>query len=901
MLSAIRRQLLSIQAFTHTFELISEDSYTGKVFYCTCYYDGKQVFGTWAISYGDTYASINQNGKVTINEGVVSEAIEITCTYGEDTVSKTITISYDNQITIEGQDTMTGTSGNVIARYNSTIVSPTWSITSGGAYASIDQTGAITITASGVITVQAVYSTYTATKNITLVYEAGTSSTTEVGDDGSVTTTTTTTSTDPETGAVTESSSSTTVNDDGSTSSTTTETTTNQDGSSETTSTTTNQDGTSSETQSTTSAPDPETGAVTSESTTTHYDENGDVSGSSENTTVENQDGSSTSQTNNYDANGDPTSTTNNEVDTSGNSSTQEIEYDSNGDPVVTGYEIDTSGGNGGKEIVDGVNTEYYAFDPTRGFILDIDFTIAFLQQPAGQNENHHNILTAKRATPSPWYGFQIRQTGTNKYIVLGTQFATGSNTNTTINPTAMVNNTAEYVLQITYDPTLPSNNFICKNMRTGSVIFTATNTFPDIPDLRYLKVCLGYAMDENGDPYRYSNVTIHNFSITKLTNVLPPSISCNGRYVTITTNETGADTYYRLNESGNFSLYTTQFAISDDTIVEAYSEINGLSSGTVSETCVFTGLKKPHIAFNGEIITITCETQNATIYYRLGQSGQYDLYNAPIQIFTDTVVETYSELAGDTSEVVMQNCIYNPTHDYSADYLTFKVRTAGTIGWQAYGTGYAKTIEYSKNNGEWTSITATKTTPATITVAVGDEVRFRGTNTTYAGSKANYSGFDGGNATFDIEGNIMSLVYGDNFQGQTALTGTYNFCSLFKQSKVLSAEHLILPSLTLTNYCYRALFSLSTLIKAPALPATTLATGCYWYMFEACPITEAPDLEAATLVNECYGYMFTQCTSLCYIRCLATAGFGTSQCLTGWVNKVASAGTFVKHPNASS
>ena len=40
-----------------------------------------------------------------------------------------------------------------------------------------------------------------------------------------------------------------------------------------------------------------------------------------------------------------------------------------------------------------------------------------------------------KRADPSPWYGFQIRQSGTSKYIQLGTQFEFGSNTNTAINP----------------------------------------------------------------------------------------------------------------------------------------------------------------------------------------------------------------------------------------------------------------------------------------------------------------------------------------------------------------------------------------------------------------------------------------------------------------------------------
>ena len=70
--------------------------------------------------------------------------------------------------------------------------------------------------------------------------------------------------------------------------------------------------------------------------------------------------------------------------------------------------------------------------------------------------------------------------------------------------------------------------------------------------------------------------------------------------------------------------------------------------------------------------------------------------------------------------------------------------------------------------------------------------------------------------------------------------------------------------------------------------------------MFEECPITIAPILPATTLVNTCYGYMFTKCGSLNYIKCLANAGFGSTNCLQGWVQNVAAVGTFVKDANTS-
>ena len=239
--------------------------------------------------------------------------------------------------------------------------------------------------------------------------------------------------------------------------------------------------------------------------------------------------------------------------------------------------------------------------------------------------------------------------------------------------------------------------------------------------------------------------------------------------------------------------------------------------------------------------------------------------------------------------------CEYEPEHDYSQDYLTFKVLTPGTICWKAFG-GLTKTIEYSVNNGEWASITSTSG-GATISVVANDIVRFRGNNTTYATSKSAYSGFEGGSSTYDIEGNIMSLLYADGFASNSALTNsTYQFCSLFKKAPVISARNLILPATTMTRYCYRALFSWCTTLAAPPeLPATTLARGCYWYMFEQCGIMKAPELPATELVNECYGHMFEGCTLLNTIVCRASSGFNKSGVMDNWTLNVSATGTYVK------
>ena len=104
-----------------------------------------------------------------------------------------------------------------------------------------------------------------------------------------------------------------------------------------------------------------------------------------------------------------------------------------------------------------------------------------------------------------------------NKYIQLGTQFATGSNTNTTINPTWVTQNkVGEYNLTITYNPLASTNKFVCYNEITRANVYTSNNNFPDSDDLKYLRVTIGYAMDEFGHPYRYSNINLQNFSIQR-------------------------------------------------------------------------------------------------------------------------------------------------------------------------------------------------------------------------------------------------------------------------------------------------------------------------------------------------------------------------------------------------
>ena len=292
---------------------------------------------------------------------------------------------------------------------------------------------------------------------------------------------------------------------------------------------------------------------------------------------------------------------------------------------------------------------------------------------------------------------------------------------------------------------------------------------------------------------------------------------------------------------------------------------------------------------------------------------------------------------------------------DYTTEYLTFNILSAGTINWTASNTTIAKTINYKLNNGEWISITSnTEASAPTITVNSGDKVQFRGNNEQYASNTSKYNSFSG-SASFEVEGNIMSLIYGDDFKNKLTISSTYAFASLFRNcTNLVSAENLVLPATTLAESCYGRMFAgCTSLTTAPALPATTLAGDCYSYMFDSCKslttapalpettlagycysymfgrcasLTTAPALPATTLADSCYSSMFWNCTSLttapalpattlgrwCYLRmflgctnlnyikCLAT-NISASDCTNTWVDGVASTGTFVKASSMTS
>lgn len=247
--------------------------------------------------------------------------------------------------------------------------------------------------------------------------------------------------------------------------------------------------------------------------------------------------------------------------------------------------------------------------------------------------------------------------------------------------------------------------------------------------------------------------------------------------------------------------------------------------------------------------------------------------------------------------------------YDYSKDYFTVVALTNGSFVFNAneeLDEGKSNAVSYSINNGEWQE----PTNNLNLNVNANDSIRLKGqmqtdyTENVSVMKQLGIGAFSGGTATFEIQGNIMSLFLGDDFNDSEKLIpvlngSMYTYYEIFKGSNLVSAENLILPSKTCFSM-YMAMFQDATLLKkAPQLPAATMEDMCYLSMFNGCTSLErTPILHADKLESMCYVDMFKNCTNLKHITMLATKGVTSG--LGGWVQNVSPHGVFVKSKNAT-
>ena len=266
--------------------------------------------------------------------------------------------------------------------------------------------------------------------------------------------------------------------------------------------------------------------------------------------------------------------------------------------------------------------------------------------------------------------------------------------------------------------------------------------------------------------------------------------------------------------------------------------------------------------------------------------SGDPNLVSNGSLFYHDTlpyisIVETNKEnnillatkILNEEGEVVTNYQIYKPEGNaYDSQYLTITGvdgESKFTIGIpEELSTDTFRSISYSLDNGiTWIETENSDEEDIDIEVTTlkeGDTILLRGIGISTSNGTDSIS-LDCA-ASFNVSGNIMSLLYGKDFKSHNAFpkNSTYNFYELFKGAYIVSAENLILPARTLTNSCYAGMFTDSRLETTPKLPAKNLAVSCYASMFASCAnLTSAPELPATTLANNCYERMFMECEIL--------------------------------------
>ena len=317
------------------------------------------------------------------------------------------------------------------------------------------------------------------------------------------------------------------------------------------------------------------------------------------------------------------------------------------------------------------------------------------------------------------------------------------------------------------------------------------------------------------------------------------------------------------LYESRGISSAYTDYTI---TFINGVLRINGVLKNTISLYSYTT--PEIYLFCNNENGTIRENLTGRIYYFRLyDNTGNYKCDFIPVRkgntgYLYDKVTGTLFGNKGTGSFIIGGDVKTKDKFLYQ--YLTFIPSEDVTFSFTKKGTG--NDIEYSIDGGAWTSLASDANTPV---VGAGHNIRWRGELTpTEANNDTGGVGSFSSTGYYEAQGNIMSLLWGDNFAINKDTKTSHAFRQLFMNDTHIQYVHnLILYGLnTNRSNCFNKMFrGCTSLISAPDLPFTTVANGFYYYMFYGCssltrPPKEIPLREMGEYT--CYA-MFQNCTSM--------------------------------------
>ena len=261
--------------------------------------------------------------------------------------------------------------------------------------------------------------------------------------------------------------------------------------------------------------------------------------------------------------------------------------------------------------------------------------------------------------------------------------------------------------------------------------------------------------------------------------------------------------------------------------------------------------------------------------------------------------VKTYNVKVYSTADgSLIETAVVRQETACALDYLTIEPLETGFLLIGDTAPEYVgNQIQISRDNGTtWETISTTSVSPGNIiNVTEGQDILLKGYNQTNWTSPETKEGmkfqFESGYyengvykacARFNLKGNMMSLVYGDDFRDKFTLESGGTFFFMFQWcNSLISAEKVVLPATIISEQCYQGLFgACHNLEKAPlVLPAENLPDRCYKGMFEATAIEYAPAIMGRYFGNGSCWNMFARCASLVEAPEIYAETIGESSC----------------------
>ena len=283
--------------------------------------------------------------------------------------------------------------------------------------------------------------------------------------------------------------------------------------------------------------------------------------------------------------------------------------------------------------------------------------------------------------------------------------------------------------------------------------------------------------------------------------------------------------------------------------------DIKPLQNGEGGKGTTYTALVAPG-EVEGKLYFTTEESTETPLVVKTGslEAGKSYTYNLTVGKNTITINDVTVAKWGEDK-------IEGGKAEFIIPYVTFTAKDPQTFKMTEHEGYKISGLEYSVNNGDWTTLKAGTGVPFG---GSNGNLRLRGTNLNGTSVPGQYSTitFTETNVPVACTGDIRTLLDWDNYTTVNTENARFNY--LFNNCSVLTSAPE-LPATSLAYNCYHCMFLGCTNLKsAPKLPAPTLTTGCYFGMFSMCTnLKTAPELPAKALAYQCYDSMFSGCTNL--------------------------------------